>query len=255
MMNEIVNNFSRAPFPDEHPRSQTPPMFALATIGLTVMEAGIFQRIHAAIFEQRLPPATRLTEDELAELFSVSRMRVRRVLLALAHTGMIALPRGRGALVASPTPEEARSVFATRRLIETAILEHAPRLETVSAAKLTQMIDAERAALQAGDRPASIHLSGDFHIELARICANPIAAEIVAGLVTRSSLVIALFQRSSQLCCRADDHNSLIEALMRSDHAGAIDLMRSHLASIESGLDLTTKTTTAPNLRDILSSS
>jgi len=230
-------------------------MTALATIGLSAEETSIFQRIHAAIFEQRLLPATRLTEEELSQLFGVSRMKVRRVLLALAHTGMIALPRGRGAQVASPTMEEARAVFAARRLIESAVLEHAPAPEAASIALLRQMISAEEAALHAADRAASIHLSGAFHIELARICANAVVAEIVAGLVTRSSLVIALFQRSGHLCCRADDHSLLLDHLTKSDPAGAIEVMRQHLTNIESGLDLTPKATHTPNLKDILISS
>jgi DNA-binding GntR family transcriptional regulator len=253
-MPTIVNNSSVKPFPADAQQSETGQMTMLATIGLTSQEVEIFQQIHRAIFEQRLLPATRLTEEELAEVFGVSRMRVRRVLLALAHTGMIALPRGRGAVVASPTPEEARAVFAARRLIESALLEQAEPLEQAVIARLKRMIAAEEEALHAGDRAASIHLSGAFHIELARLCANPVVAEIVAGLVTRSSLVIALFQRSGHVCCRADDHGLLVEALGRSDHAGAIELMRVHLTNIESGLDLAIRSTGTRNLRDILSS-
>ena len=81
----------------------------------------------------------------------------------------------------------------------------------------------------------------------------PKVAETVAGLVTRSSLVIALFQRSSQLCCCVDDHNLLLEALIKSNRGSAIELMGWHLTHIEIGLDLTTKTTTTPILKDILS--
>jgi len=182
-------------------------------------------------------------------------MRVRRVLLALAHTGMIALPRGRGAVVASPTAAEAREVFAARRLIESALLRQAPPLDQEVIARLRRMIVTEQAALHGGDRAASVHLSGAFHIELARVCANAIVAELVAGLVTRSSLVIALFQRSGHLCCRADDHSLLVEALAKSDNETAIELMHVHLTTIESGLDLATRSAGTRNLRDILSAS
>ena len=232
---------------------RTAQMAPLATMGLTVQEVDIFQRIQCAILEQRLPPATRLTEEELAEIFAVSRMRVRRVLLALAHTGMIALARGRGAQVASPTAEEARAVFGARRLIETALLEQAPPPPPAAMAKLQRMIAAEEAALQTGDSAAAIHLSGGFHIELAQICANPVIAEIVAGLVTRSSLVIALFQRSGNVCCRSGDHAQLVEALAKPDLGAAVDIMRQHLDSIETGLDLTAKRRDTTSLHEILS--
>jgi len=229
-------------------------MAPLATIGLTMQEVDIFQRVQCAILEQRLPPATRLTEEELAQIFGVSRMRIRRVLLALAHTGMIALAKGRGAQVASPTAEEAQAVFGARQLIETALLEQAAPPPRAAIGKLKRIITAEKTALQTGDRAAAIHLSGGFHIELAQICANPVVAEIVAGLVTRSSLVIALFQRSGNLCCRSDDHAQLVEALAKPDLAAAVEIMRRHLTSIESGLDLTAKPPSRPNLQEILSS-
>ncbi len=248
---KIVNNFSLAPLTAGLSFAQTTQ--TMATTGLTAQEVTIFQRIHDAIFQQRLPPATRLTELELSEVFGVSRMRVRRVLLALAHTGVIALPRGRGAQVASPSAEEARAVFAARRLIETAVLAQAPPPEPATVEKLRQLIEHEAAANEAQDRAASIHLSGGFHVELANCCANPVVAEIVAGLVTRSSLVIALFQRSGHLCCRPDDHTQLLEALVQSNNARAIDLMRTHLTDIESGLDLTAKPPATPNLQHILS--
>ncbi len=225
----------------------------MATSGLTAQEGEIFQRIHAAIVEQRLRPATRLTEEELTGIFNVSRMRIRRVLLALAHTGMISLPRGRGALVASPSTEEAQAVFAARRLIETAVVEQAAAPSKPALAPLKQIIDAENAALKAQDRVAMIHLSGAFHVELARICANPVVMEIVAGLVMRSSLIIALFQSSGEICCRADDHGLLLKALLKADRAGAVRLMRSHLETIERGLNLKAPPPGPQNLHDILS--
>jgi DNA-binding GntR family transcriptional regulator len=249
-----VNNLSLDVLSAVRQASRAAQMASLATIGLTVQEVEIFQRIQGAILEQRLPPATRLTEEELAEIFAVSRMRVRRVLLALAHTGMIALARGRGAQVASPTAEEARAVFGARQLIETALLEQASPPPPAATARLKRMIAAEETAQQTGDRAAAIHLSGGFHIELAQICANPVVAEIVAGLVTRSSLVIALFQRSGNVCCRSDDHLQLVEALAKPDLQAAVNIMRRHLTSIESGLDLTAKRPDLPNLHEILSS-
>ncbi len=225
----------------------------MATSGLTAQEGEIFQRIHAAIVEQRLLPATRLTEEELTGIFNVSRMRIRRVLLALAHAGMISLPRGRGALVASPSTEEARAVFAARRLIETAVVEQAEAPAKPAIAQLKQIIDAENAALKAQDRVAMIHLSGAFHVELARICANPVVMEIVAGLVMRSSLIIALFQSSGEICCRADDHGNLLKALVKPDRAAAVRLMRAHLETIVNGLNLTAPQAGPQNLQDILS--
>jgi DNA-binding GntR family transcriptional regulator len=223
----------------------------LATSGLSAQEIEIFRKIHAAIFEQRLRPGTRMTEDDLTGIFKVSRMRVRRILLALAHTGLVSLPRGRGALIASPSVAEAQGLFTARRLIECSIIEKATLAPRQSLQKLRRIIEAEEIAARAHDKIAMLHLSGAFHVELARFFAGPVMAEIVAGLVTRSALIIALFHRAEGHGCRPNDHATLLKALAKSDFSEAVRLMQSHLATIESALNLSPTPTTPQNLRDV----
>jgi DNA-binding GntR family transcriptional regulator len=57
-------------------------------------DLSIYQRIAAAIFEQRLPPGTKLTEDTLGGIFGVSRTIIRNALRELAADEIAA--RGRG---------------------------------------------------------------------------------------------------------------------------------------------------------------
>src|SRR6204780_5758155 len=84
-------------------------------------ESQIYLKIHAAIAGHRLQPGSRLVEDQLGEVFGVSRMRIRSVLHALARDKVVTLQRNRGAIVAYPSVKEAREVFAARRLIEVAL--------------------------------------------------------------------------------------------------------------------------------------
>lgn len=232
---------------------QTPATFPRATTGLTAVEVGIFAALHAAIVEQRLLPGTRLIEEELAAIYRTSRMRIRRVLLALAHEGVIALPPGRGAQVACPSVEDAKSVFQARRLIEAGLIE-APgaALAPPAIAALRQCLRAETAANQVHDRAGMIAQSGLFHLELARGLGNPVIADIVSTLVSRSSLIIALFQRNSAVCCRLDEHAVLIEALEAGRFGPAAVLMRDHLDAIEAGLDIEVKPGVPNDLRAIL---
>ncbi|MDD2859985.1 MAG: GntR family transcriptional regulator [Acidiphilium sp.] len=224
-----------------------------AMTGLTAPETLVFKAIHAAIVEQRLLPGTRLTEEELAAIYATSRMRIRRVLLALAHEGVIALPPGRGAQVACPTAEEARAVFEARRLIEAGLIaSRTIALDEGVVHRLRACRAAETAAARAHDRGAMIGQSGAFHIELARGLGNPVMADIIANLVARSSLIIALFQRDGAVCCRADDHDRLIETLSGPRPAAAAAMMRAHLASIEAGLEMATKPAPGGDLRTIL---
>ncbi len=226
---------------------------SLAISGLNGRETEIFAAIHAAITEQRLLPGARLTEEELADIYDASRMRIRRVLLALAHTGMIDLPPGRGAQVARPSATEARSVFAARRLIEGRLLE-APEAVPGAAplAALASLVRQEDEAAHANDRAAMIQLSGAFHVELARAYGNPVIAEIVAGLVTRSSLIIALFQTRPTSCCLPEDHGRLLQTLTAGRFAAAGVEMRDHLEAIEVALNLEPAPPSPLDLREVL---
>ncbi len=180
-------------------------------------------------------------------------MRIRRVLLTLAHEGVVALSPGRGAVVACPTAEEARAIFQARNLIETGLIGGqsgaiAPSLITKLQACWHAEIDAHRAQ----DRTGMIAQSGLFHIGLAEGLGNPVLADIVSNLVSRSSLIIALFQHSGSICCRVDDHQHLIKALADARISDAVALMHAHLTAIEAGLDLSEKPAFESDLRAIL---
>ena len=74
--------------------------------------------LERAIHEHRLPPATKLGEDELGEAYGISRTVVRAALHALSHRRLVELRRNRGAFVAQPSVREAREVFEARALLE-----------------------------------------------------------------------------------------------------------------------------------------
>jgi DNA-binding GntR family transcriptional regulator len=221
--------------------------------GLVGLEAGVFDSIRAAIVEQRLPPGTKLTEDGIGEIYDVSRARIRRVLLSLSHEKVVNLLPGRGAFVATPLPAEARDVFAARRLLEGALLTSLRRPPSAAVLiQLRRLLAEEQAATRRQDRPEMIRLSGEFHIAVARWVGNPVIADMLKGLVSRSSLVIAMYEASGSVCCIANDHELLIEALAagRGSHAAAI--MLRHLSRIEAGLDLDREPDRATDLRQLL---
>ena len=86
--------------------------------GLTAVDERIYRAVVNAVMSHRLPPGTRLGEAEFCELYDVSRTTVRKALQRLAHDHIIELRPNRGAIVASPSPKEARDVFAARRALE-----------------------------------------------------------------------------------------------------------------------------------------
>lgn len=199
----------------------------------------IYEKIYGAIVEHRLQPGTKLGEDRLATIFSVSRARVREVLARLAHEQVVNLYPQRGAFVAKPPPEQAVDVFEARRLIEPALLKRLIHtLTSEKVARLRQHQELELDARRRDDKRAVIRLSGEFHQLVAELAGNASLARSMRELTTLTCLIIVLYDAPTASSCRADEHSDIIDAIAKRDSARAERLMLAHLNHIESSLKL-----------------
>ncbi len=195
-------------------------------------------RVHGALVEaitdQRLGPGAKLGEVELASVFGCSRRPVEQALVRLAVERLAIRTPNRGAFIATPSPQEAREVFALRRAVEAAAardLAHAITPERL--APLRAVIAEEAAALKAGDERRAIRLSGAFHVVLAEAGGNGEFVDLVRRLVARTSLITQLYGAVSERSHWACDHCELLEAIERADGDAAAALMVRHLEGIE----------------------
>lgn len=201
------------------------------------------ERLHrdlsTAIVDHRIPPGTSLPEDTLAGAFGVSRTVVRKALLRLGHEKLVELRPNRGAVVARPSVEEARAVFEARRVVEAALIDAAiARAPDVAFAGMRAHLVREQEAERGDDRHALIRLSGDFHRGLAALAGNHVLAAFLGELVSRSSLILALYQHRADPPCSHEQHAEVLEALARRDATAARARMAEHLTHVEAQLDL-----------------
>lgn len=213
----------------------------------------IVANLELAIHEHRLAPGSKLSEDEVGEIFGVSRTVVRAALQRLSHTHLVELKRNIGAFVAQPSIREAREVFEARALLEPRTARSAAeRITPADLALLRSHLDQEEEAVAQQSTGRALYLSGRFHIEIARIADQSTIAEFIAQLVARSSLVIALYwQRRGALCDR-HGHEALLRALARQDGALAEELMKQHLLDLMTSLDLRNRASAPTSLREAL---
>lgn len=213
--------------------------------------AQVHERIWSAIVDHRLPPETRLVESELCRIFGVGRTRVRQVLQRLAHERIVTLMRNRGAKVSRPSVREAREVFAARRLIEANIVETFIKSATRKHVRsLWEHVAREEDAWRHNDRRASLKLSGEFHLLLAEAAGNGILTELLRDLVSRSSLIIAVYQSPGASPCPPDAHRELSATLERRERA-AIKLMTQHLDQVLADLALEERTAASIDLESV----
>ena len=193
-----------------------------------------YQALRQAIIEQALLPGAKLPEDQIGAHFAMSRTLVRATLARLAAEGLVERRPKRSATVAQPSLEEAKDVFEARRALEReAVALVARRWTSRSGAELEGHVREEDAAKARHDDRLSIRLAGEFHIKLAALSGNRVIERMLGELVSRCSLILALYGRPHSSECAVSEHSRIIEALREGDAETAIRLMDEHVGSVE----------------------
>jgi DNA-binding GntR family transcriptional regulator len=197
----------------------------------------IVDSLTKAIVEHRLHPGTKLAEQKLADHFGVSRTLVRQALFQLSQNRLIRLEPARGAFVAAPSVDEARQVFAVRRMLEAELTRAFVRQVTPDKIKaLHEHVAQERRAVDQQDVPGRTELLGDFHVRLAELVGNQVLAEMLRELISRCALITLMYQSTHAAEHSNEEHVEIVQALAARDEALAVRLMNDHLMHVEEGL-------------------
>ena len=197
----------------------------------------IVESLTRAIVEHRLQPGTKLAEQKLADHFNVSRTLVRQALFQLSQNRLIRLQPARGAFVAAPTVEEARQVFAVRRMLEAGMARAFVREASPARIRaLREHITKEKAALDRDDAAGRIELLGDFHVRIAELMGNQVLAQMLGDLISRSSLISLMYQRAGAARHSQQEHVDIVKAFAAKDEERAVRLMDEHLLHVEESL-------------------
>ena len=197
----------------------------------------LYPRLFDAILEQRIDEDSRFTEDTLQAMFSAGRADVRRVLTQLSHEQIVVLRANHRPRVAAPDRELIRQTLHARRLAEHTLVRLACQRPQPDDLKcLRTLIEREKRAIEQARRGAAIRLSGEFHLQLARMAGNLPLAHFLRSLVPLTSLAIARSHFSTQSCCAWQEHLALVEVVERGDVSKAGMLMDRHLDHLEQTL-------------------
>jgi DNA-binding GntR family transcriptional regulator len=197
----------------------------------------VYATLSRALLTGALPAGTQLIETRIAAIFSVSRERVRKALHRLGHERLLELVPNKGAFVKAPSLEQARDIYEARRVVEGGIVARLTgRLSLQQLESLRAHLTAEQAASDKGDRAASIRLSGEFHLLLAEATGSDAVVHELRELVSRTSMLVALFEESSSSHCGCEEHGAILKQLERNDVGGVLNAMYAHLSLIETRL-------------------
>ena len=207
---------------------------------LGLSDERVHKELYAAIIDHRISPGTPLLEDALSGAFGVSRTVIRKALQRLSHERLVDLIPNKGASVAKPNADEARQIFDARIALERILVERAISKATDKEfAALAKLAKAEQIAFKKALKQERVRLSGEFHRQLARLGGNAILSNILDELISRTSLIIALYESPGAVPCSHSEHLEIVAAMRRRDVQKSLQYMNHHLQHIEAQIDLT----------------
>jgi len=201
-------------------------------------DEAVYATLSQLLLTGALPPGTQLIETRVAAIFGVSRERVRKVLHRLGHERLLELVRNKGAFVKAPSLEQAREIYEARRVTEGGIVARLAggRMSRPQFGMLRRHLLTEEAAANKADRAQSVRLSGEFHLHLAEATGSAATINHLRELVSRTAMLVALFEEGNASHCACDEHRLILDRLEEGDIQGAVNAMYSHLSLIETRL-------------------
>ena len=206
-----------------------------------VSQTEIAQRVVESILAQKLSPGERLGEQELADLFGVSRTLVREALMQLQARGFVEVRTRKGWYVVEPSIDEARDAFAARRAVESGLLRQAESqfegqpLQT-AVRRLRQHIHDEQQPIDGADPATRAFLLADFHVCLAECLGHKLLSDMQRDLTARTTLVASLYQSTHDARQSCADHELIVSAIEQGELERAAALMMDHIGNVEDAL-------------------
>ena len=213
----------------------------------------VFDQVTDAISAGRYSPGDKLpSENELVNVFKVSRTLVREAMKMLAGQGLITVKRGLGAYIAdyrgpsrlsnlqtilSPHTENILELFQIRKILESeAAAWAAQKARPTDLEKMERLlIRAKTLALDPKCKRNKLNkINSDFHYALVEASGNRTLQKVMTGLMDMMTGVRDItLQLPGRYSGSVVGHREILTAIENGDSAKARRCMAKHLEEVE----------------------
>ncbi len=197
-------------------------------------EPDLSERIHDAVLNAicsgELKSGARITQEELAQQFGVSRQPVLQAMMLLRREGFLIDAGRKGVRVAPLDVEQANNLYYVRAALDGAAARLAATRYTPELAHRGRLlIDVGRRAVASGNIPFVIEADIDFHLFVYEASGNPLIAETAQPHWQHMRRVMAAVLSEDDLRVSVwDEHEEILRALEAGQVAEGEALCRKH---------------------------
>lgn len=206
---------------------------------MTTITAKIQQSLAQQIIAGDLQPGHKLEEMALAKQFGVSRTPIREALRELGARGLIDLIPRRGGVVAVIGIDRLSDMLDAECELEAMCARLASqRMTTPEKGQLQELHDQAKELTTVNDEADYLVLNQQFHELICTGAHNATLATMTRDLRDR----LAPFRqtqsesRPRRLTRSHDEHELIVDAILRSDAQAAYEAMRNHNARLSAGV-------------------
>lgn len=213
---------------------------ALRTRGPQPLSAEqVCERIRAAILSGELKPGSKLTEQDLAAEFEVSRTPIREAIRQLEVERLVSRTPFVGVTVTQLRPEDVIELLEIREVLEGLVARLATRnMDSLHLQRLKKSLQQLAASARKNDVSAYLDHALAFRRVLVECCGSASLSEHVLAIENRLRLTgsrTALLP--GRMEAAIEEHEKLLDAIARGDAEGAEQLNRERIRHIRDAVE------------------
>ena len=193
----------------------------------------LVEDIFDEVLEGRIPLGGKITEDEIATRFKVSRTPVREAVKRLADVGVLVIRPRCGVEVASFDEQDLQQILELRVEYECFALRRA--LECMTEENIEKLVHEAavcEALLKSKNRVQIFRADSQFHLQLAHLAGNKYLAEAMQRLDVKVQLCRMIFCKSmTKIKSSVKFHWRILDAIREGNGEQADALLREHILS------------------------
>jgi len=195
------------------------------------LHAKVVHELRELIIGGKLKPGARLVEEELCEMFDISRTPLREAFKVLEIEALVEIRPGRGARVSEFSALEVAELFEVISNIEKVAVELAvKRMTEVQFRRLQRMHERMMKLYREGRRRECFQTDFEIHNFIVAMTGNSLFVATHESLMIRArrGRYLALFSQA-RWDEAMNEHEGIMDAINRRDGVEAGDLMSGHV--------------------------